>query len=331
MDAPHFKSAHYTDHLRSLQTACEWMGIDLGRAAQYRNLVREFFAEDKRSREHILAYNESCEIIDIYELWEAYIHHFPGLTQKVKAVLSSGPSLREDERPETSNNRPRNDAFVYLVAGKLIRAGVKIITVDGIVAQGVSCPSDADITFDWYGSPIAIECKRPQTQKKVARGVRDARHQLTKPNRQAERGIIALDCSGFVRPQERLLEADSAEDAERFLADALAKAVRPKVERNLETSILGYLLFARAPAMTRMGHSSIVSPQGAPLASYFRPDSISTWLMINNADSASPEVLRSVAQLLSQAIHTREGPNTGLAQGYPTDHRSSHASQGTLP
>lgn len=128
MDAPHFQSAHPTDYLRSLKAACEWMSIDLGRATQYRNLVREFFAEDKRSREHILAYNESCEIIDIYELWEAYTHHFPGLTQKVKAALSSGPSLREDERPETSNNRPRNDAFVYLVAGKLIRAGVKIIT-----------------------------------------------------------------------------------------------------------------------------------------------------------------------------------------------------------
>jgi hypothetical protein len=97
------------------------------------------------------------------------------------------------------------------------------------------------------------------------------------------------------------------------------------VETNLETSILGYLLFARAPAMTRMGYSSIISPQGAPMGSYFRPDSISTWWVINNAGSASPEVLRSVEQLLSQAMHTRGGLNTGLAQGYPTTHRSSQA------
>ena len=69
MDAtPHLERGPYTDHLQSLQAACQWININRGRAAQDSKLVREFFAEGKRSREHILAYNESCEIIDIYAL-----------------------------------------------------------------------------------------------------------------------------------------------------------------------------------------------------------------------------------------------------------------------
>jgi hypothetical protein len=71
---PHLKSGHYTDHLQSLQAACEWMGINRGRAAQYSKLIREFFAEGRRSREHILAYNESCEISDLHALWKASVH-----------------------------------------------------------------------------------------------------------------------------------------------------------------------------------------------------------------------------------------------------------------
>src|SRR5207249_4222031 len=73
------------------------------------------------------------------------------------------PVLREDENPGTSTNRARNNAFVYLMAGKLIRAGVRVVAVDGIPAQGISCYTDADINFEWSGSVVNIECKRPQT------------------------------------------------------------------------------------------------------------------------------------------------------------------------
>jgi hypothetical protein len=322
---PHLERGLYTDHLQALQAACEWLSINRGRAAQYSKLVREFFAEGKRSCEHILAYNESCEIIDLYTLWEAPVNNFSGLGRKIKAVFRKGPVLREDENPDASTNKSRNEAFVYLLAGKLIRAGVKVVAVDGTVAQGVSGCTNADINLEWSGSVITIECKRPQMQDALTERVKEARQQLTDPSRKGWAGIIAIDCSAFIRPLKQLLEADSAEDAERFLADLLKKAVVPKVETHLETTILGCLLFARAPAMTRMGYSSIVSPQGNPMAYYFRPDSISTWLVLNNSDSSNPGVLPSVSQLLYQSMHVSGGTKTVLAQGDLTVQRDSGA------
>ena len=288
--------------MRSLQKSCEWMSIDRGRAAQYKKLIREFFEEDKRSREHILAYSESCEIIDIHELWEAPINNFPGLGRKIKAVFSKGPILREDENPDTSTNKPRNDAFSYLLAGKLIRAGLKVVAVDGTVAQGANAHKDADITFEWSESPIDIECKRPQTQNALTERVKEACRQLTNPNRQGRMGIIAIDCSAFVRPPEQLLGAESAEDAERFLAHSLGKAIIPKAKISLESAILGFLMFARAPAMVQAGHSSIVSPHGNPFT-YIRPECISTWLVIPNFKSLGPNVLRFVFEQLKRVIH----------------------------
>jgi hypothetical protein len=297
----HLKKAHFMDHLQSLQAACEWMNIERGRAARYGRLIREFFAAGSRSREHILAHNESWEITDIYELWEASIHNFPGLQEKIKAVFSGGPVLREDERPGTSSNRPRNDAFVYLLAGKLIRAGIKVIAVDGIAAQGIRRPSDIDIAFDWNGSAIGIECKRPQTQKAVGKRLREARQKLTGQDRQGRKGIIAVDCSTCIRPPEQLLGADSAEAAERFLAQSVEEAVTPHAKTPLGTAILGFLVFARAPAMIREGYSSIISLRGNPFT-YLRPDCISTWLVIPHSRSLSHGALRFVFERLHRAM-----------------------------
>jgi hypothetical protein len=284
----HFEKSHHADHLQSLRRAYEWVGITQGRARQYKKLITEFFTQDQRSQKHILAYNESWEIIEIYELWKIPIHEFPSLKEKIRAVLSAGPILHEDERPDTSSNRSRNDAFVYLLAGKLISLGVEVSGVDGIVRQGASGHRNADITFEWKGSAIDIECKRPQTQKSLQKRVKEARQQL-----RDRIGIIAVDCSAFVRPLGGLLEKDSAAEAERFLASLLEKKVKPKVEKYLKTAILGFILFARAPAMTRVGQSPILSVHGNPIYTY-RTDSISTWLVVNNSDSLNPEVLPSV-------------------------------------
>ena len=82
-DMPHHKLSNYEAHVRSLMAACAWIGIDRGRAAQYGFLIRQFFEGAERSREHILAYNESCEITEIYELWQTNIDNFPNLDKKI--------------------------------------------------------------------------------------------------------------------------------------------------------------------------------------------------------------------------------------------------------
>lgn len=277
MDAmSHFKKQYYMDYIRLLQRACDWIGISKGRAAQYEPLITEFFKENKRSMEHILAYNESCELIAIYKLWEAHINHFPCLKQKIREVFSKGPIMREHEIPKTSSNRSRNDAFVYLLAGKLISSGVNVVAVDGIVRQGaIGSYKGADISINCDGAAVDIECKRPQNKRALEKRVKEAHKQLG-----GRMGIIAVDCSAFIRPHGKLLEANSAEDAERSLAILLEKRIKTKIETYLETNILGFILFARSPAMTRVGQSPILSVDGFPVYTNYRPDSISTWLVI---------------------------------------------------
>ena len=37
----------------------------------------------------------------------------------------------------------------------------------------ISCYTDADINFEWSGSVVNIECKRPQTQKALKERVKE--------------------------------------------------------------------------------------------------------------------------------------------------------------
>jgi hypothetical protein len=91
---PHHKLSNYEAHVRSLMAACAWIGIDRGRAAQYGFLIKQFFEGAERSREHILAYNESCEITEIYELWQTNIDNFPNLDKKIHSKgMGSGLDL----------------------------------------------------------------------------------------------------------------------------------------------------------------------------------------------------------------------------------------------
>ena len=112
-----YRKDAYKDHVRRLEEACGWLGINKGRAQHYIGLLREFHEEDKRTPQHVLAYSESCEVEDIHRLWQSKVEQFPGLKEKIFHVLSSGPVLREQEKADS--NRARNDAFVYFLAGML--------------------------------------------------------------------------------------------------------------------------------------------------------------------------------------------------------------------
>lgn len=195
-----FSAAEVESRLRD---ACEWLGLSQGRCVNYAKLLREFNEEGKRSREHILAINESFEIIDIYALWKENLHNFSGLEKKIKASFNKGPILREDENPGKSTNQPRNDAFVYLLSGVLLRGGAKVITVDGVSLNKTSDAGNADIIIELNGIGVVIECKRPQSKNALKQRVEEACGQIDGAN-----GIIAIDCSAFIRPPNKLFEAD---------------------------------------------------------------------------------------------------------------------------
>lgn len=297
---PHFSKVHYNDHIARLVAACNWLGIDRGRAARYGELIREFIQEDVRSEQHILAYGESCEIVDLFDLWEHSLVDFPGLNEKIQTVFKKGPLLREEENPLVSSNRARNDAFGYLVAGKLLAAGVSVLAVDGVMAKNKTGKSEADVTFQWNEGLIDIECKRPQSYASLVERTKEGRKQIQHSSHGGHHGVIALDCSVVIRPAGTLLESGSLEEAERLMSIKLQKAIVSRVVSCLTNSICGFLLFARIPAMTRVRCSPIVTALGKPIYD-FRPDSISTWLACANTQYSGPDVLRHLTDKLSES------------------------------
>jgi hypothetical protein len=317
---PSFKKMKYTEQVTRLAQACAWFGIDQGRAAQYGQLIREFFEDDARSARHILAFGESCEVVDLFDLWETRVVEFPGLAEKMKRALGKGPLLREEEHPAALSNRPRNDAFGYLVAGRLLASGVPVVAVDGINARRTSCSSEADVTFRWNTTLFDIECKRPLSYVALGHRAAEARAQLERPSREGRHGVIAIDCSVLVRPAGTLLESGSGAEAEGLVSRGLERSIAPRINSRLTNSILGFLLFARVPAMIRIRRSPILAASGEPFHD-FRPDSISTWLVVSNAQYAGPDVLRGLA---SRLLKTAHGLNVG------DDEPSASSSPGTV-
>jgi hypothetical protein len=250
-----FKKRSYTEWLECLEAARAWLEINHGRVAQYRQLITDFYEKGVRSPAHFLAVGESWEIVRLFGLWKDRVVAFPGLTEKLRKVFAKGPALREEENLTTASNRPRNDAFVYLVAGTLLSAGVHVVAVDGTVAGNECCRSEADVTFRWEDLLINVECKRPQSQAGLGKLTKEARGQIEDPSRGGHHGVIALDCSVLVRPRWNLLECDSEKEAvssRESVFDELQGSISPKIRSQFARSILGFILFAKVPAKIRV-------------------------------------------------------------------------------
>ena len=260
------------------------MGITRGRASEYVRLLEES-KRGASSEEHVLAAYESSEITDLYGLWKRQARLFPGIGARLGEVAGKGATLREGENA-SSSNRPRNDAFCLLVAGKLLAADIDVVAVDGIAAGGAHCEQVGDVVVRSGGRLILVECKRPRSSKQLERRVKDAWGQI---QQRGVPGIIALDCSVIVRPHGKVLEGDALVAAERKMFERLAQTVAPRLYRHLHPQLLGFLLFARVPAMTR------VDPASACGGAY-RRDWTSSWVMVPNLDAERP-LLAVVAQI----------------------------------
>jgi hypothetical protein len=222
------RTEHHTSMLRDLERACEWIGMAKGRSKQYQGLIREFWEGEPRRREHILVHNQAFEIIDIFRLWEGKVRSFKGLRERIAKTFDSGPILTEDESisPTSNSNRARNDAFVFYVAGQLLDAGINVVSVEDCGLPGATLQGRGDITFIWENQRIDWQCKRPQSLDAVARRLKEARRQIQKGSDTNCGGIIALDCSVFIRPPGTLIEKSSSSEAADFY--------RPRMENLLK-------------------------------------------------------------------------------------------------
>src|SRR6266436_7037598 len=65
------------------------------------------------------------------------------------------------------------------LAGRLLAAGIDVITVDGIMKEIEPSPNASDISIRFDGALVNIQCKRPRSEPKLRRAVHDARKQLS--------------------------------------------------------------------------------------------------------------------------------------------------------
>ncbi|MGE0473829.1 MAG: hypothetical protein AB7P17_09370 [Nitrospirales bacterium] len=205
------------------------------------------------------------DILDIYECWKIHERDFPGIKDKIRSVIEKGPILSEDENIVLNNNRPRNDLFVYLFAGRLIQAGIPILSIDGIPRNNESLLSEGDIIPKFQDEEILIECKRPQKLTSINSCTRDASKQIQKSER---KGCIALDCSKALRPRERVLDFSNDENANNLLLDQIEAEVIPATKPHFRQNIIGAILLASVPGMKKMRESPILSSIGMPFKQY---------------------------------------------------------------
>lgn len=310
---PVFGRAKYDRHVSKIKRACQWLAISQGRAATYARLVAEFFADGARSQEHVLAYNESCEIVDLFELWQPHVDRFPGLRANLCQVCKKGPTLRESENAATSSNRPRNDAFSYLVSGTLFDVGINVVAVESLRRTDFTGTSDADLSFEAKAAYFDVECKRPQTEGSLVSRMRETRVQLEQPSRERRPGIVALACSTIVRPPGTLLEYESGEKAETQVSSILEGRFGPTLVPHLTSHLLGFILVARVAGMMRLGESLIINPQVHPIHE-FRPETILTWHVFSNSNVCGPDILKTLAEKIAWYQASRRRPVANSAQ-----------------
>jgi hypothetical protein len=176
-------------------------------------------------------------------------------------------------------------------------AGIRVVAVDCILASNACCASEADVTFEWDGMFLDIECKRPRSYSALVERAKEARRQIQRPSRCGRHGIIAVDCSVLIRPEEHLFESDAVDEAERLISIELERSISPKVTSYLTNSILGFVFFARVPTMTRVRRSQILTAEGKPIDE-FRRDCITTWLVVANTSYCS-----HILQCLASRLH----------------------------
>jgi hypothetical protein len=115
-----------------IDVALKWLELTHGRAQEYVKLCSEF-SQGARSREHFLAYDEVCSLLDIYYAWKDNVAAFPDIRDRIRLVFKKGPLLSDDENADSATHKPRSTAFEFLLSGKLLHlSNLKVLSVDGI-------------------------------------------------------------------------------------------------------------------------------------------------------------------------------------------------------
>lgn len=296
MDSRIFNSLSAADYLVDLEDACCWLSIKLGRTIEYKKRLEAFSTKKTHDEIDLLSYFESSDLVEIYLLWEKSVDYYPGLKNHIRTIFKKGPTLRSDENPNRSTNRPRNNAFPVLLAGRFLAAGIHVNQVEGNYQRPSSIASNADFTFLRRGSEFNVECKRPYSMKGLVNLAEEARDQIVLSPRN---GIIALDCSRLIHDQRTVFDNSGRTRAEAFGLNHMEHNVLPSVQDMLCTRVSGILLYCRIPAMTPM-----MKQKSTPQVNR-RDSSVSLLCMPNTSYSTDVEMMRDIYEKLIKGSHER--------------------------
>lgn len=248
----------YSDLQQNLAAACQWAGVDQGRAKDYQKYLEQLHAKYTKSREALLCTADLMDVLDVWDTWRVHEHNFPGIRGRIRKVFEKGPTLSEDENSKISDNQARNDLFVFFLAGKLIQAGVQVLSIDGISGNNNQIICHGDIICKFQNEEILIECKRPQKSTSIHSCAKKARIQIQKSGR---KGCIALDCSKAIRPMGTLFDFSNDKEAHTTLLDKIEDDIVPKITSHLKQNVVGAFLMVSVPGV-KNEESTILSPNG---------------------------------------------------------------------
>lgn len=289
--------------LERLDTALSWIGLEHGRAATYKKLVTEY-SEGQRSNEHFFSYHQSMEVLGIYDAWEQEAINFPGLKDKISYVLKKGAILSEAET--ISSNRPRNDGFVYILAGKLLHGSkVPIVSLDGCRNSRFSTflPGKLfrnDIVLLVENETIAIECKRPMSLATLGENVNKAFQQISSGDNAV--GIIAIDVTKLIEQPGQYLDAATLDRGADYLADEVKKILGPVAAQYPQPSLLGFFGYASI-SLVSTAQSVILDMNGKPFETEgFRTAGVA-WVSIRNKNSPRGSLVHELQRGFLRSRH----------------------------
>lgn len=284
------------NQIRVIEEACAWASISKGRATRYAALLRELFQENKRSPEHLLAWHESSDVTEMYELWRTKTDLFPGLNDRICTALRDGPVLSVEEN-SSSTNKARNNAFNYLLAGRLLAAGLDLLAVDECKRASETALWRGDITLNYQGTVFDIQCKRPYGRNSVIENIKKALKQITTTANPAQ-GIIAIDLSRCIYPTGTLLAASSGQEASDRVHNMVLEVLSPEVHRLLgkQQHVMGLVAFASIPV--GVAHlSSVLRSDGMPYKNQYL-HSVGQLRILINERSPFSEISKSLYEHL---------------------------------
>lgn len=288
--------------LARLDEALLWVGLEHGRAATYKKLLIEYY-DGQRSNAHFLACFQAMEILGVYDGWVKEAEYFPGLKDRISFVLKKGTILPEDEGK--NSNRPRNDGFVYILAGKLLHGSkVPILSVDGFRNTRLltSYPGESftsDIVFLHNEDAIRVECKRPMNRTTLDENVASAFTQIASAS---SSGIIAVDVSKLIEQPGQYLDASTLDDGANYITNQIENIIRPLAFQFPQPSLIGMFGYACLPLVST-AQSMILNSHGKPFEFEDFRTLAACWVAVQNRNSPKGKLSYELQRDFERSTH----------------------------